>query len=356
MESVGMNLEELVRSCREKNASDIHICGSGEVYIRVYGELLRYPGEFTRQNVENWIDDMLPNKEKDRELIDNRVDLNFCYSLPNTDLRHRVNIFYQRGEVEAVLRILNDNVPSYEMLNLPPVVSKLAELHSGLVLVTGPTGSGKSTTLASMVDFINTRHKKHIITIEDPIEYVYKKRMSLIRQREIGVDVPTFQEALRSALREDPDVILVGEMRDYETISVALTAAETGHLVFSTLHTIGAVATVDRIIDVFPTSSQQQVRTQLASVLQGVVTQALVPRPDKQGRQVATEIMLRNDAIANLIRDDKCHQIDALLDLSIKEGMHTLNWDLARLVNLGKILREDALKLTTNRKHLLELL
>ena len=169
MESVIMKLEELVMSCREKKASDIHICGNGEVYIRVFGELVRYPEEFTRQDVEEWIEDMLPNKETDLEHIKNRVDLNFCYSLPGTELRHRANIFYQRGEVEVVLRILNDNVPSYEALNLPPVVSKLAELHSGLVLVTGPTGSGKSTTLASMVDYINSRYKKHIITVEDPI-------------------------------------------------------------------------------------------------------------------------------------------------------------------------------------------
>jgi len=210
--------------------------------------------------------------------------------------------------------------------------------------VTGPTGSGKSTTLAAMIDYINRRRAEHILTIEDPIEYVYHQDKSLIHQREVGMDVKDFASALRSALREDPDVILVGEMRDYETISAALTAAETGHLVMSTLHTTGAAQTIDRIVDACPASAQNQIRTQLAGILKGVITQCLMPRDDREGRVAATEVLIGTDAALNLIRENKCHQMNTIMQSGMSKGMHTLNGDLARLVKIGKISVESARK------------
>lgn len=227
---------------------------------------------------------------------------------------------------------------------MPPVLTKLADEPRGLILVTGPTGSGKSTTLAAMID--------HIITIEDPIEYVYQGRRSLIHQREVGADVRSFASALRSALREDPDVILVGEMRDYETISAAVTAAETGHLVMSTLHTIGAAQTIDRIIDVCPAGAQNQIRGQLAAVLRGVITQQLLPLAVGKGRCAATEILVGTDAVANLIREGKCYQIPSILQSGAALGMHSLNADLARLVSTGRITREAAERCATNKSDL----
>lgn len=235
---------------------------------------------------------------------------------------------------------------------MPPVLTKLADEPRGLILVTGPTGSGKSTTLAAMIDHINKTRSDHIITIEDPIEYVYQGRRSLIHQREVGADVRSFASALRSALREDPDVILVGEMRDYETISAAVTAAETGHLVMSTLHTIGAAQTIDRIIDVCPAGAQNQIRGQLAAVLRGVITQQLLPLAVGKGRCAATEILVGTDAVANLIREGKCYQIPSILQSGAALGMHSLNADLARLVSTGRITREAAERCATNKSDL----
>ena len=234
----------------------------------------------------------------------------------------------------------------------PPVLKKLADEPRGLILVTGPTGSGKSTTLASMIDYINQNRSDHILTIEDPIEYVYKSKKALIHQREVGSDVTGFAAALRSALREDPDVILVGEMRDYETISAAVTAAETGHLVMSTLHTIGAAQTIDRIIDVCPPGAQSQIRGQLSTVLRGVITQQLLPLATGRGRCAATEILVGSDAVCNLIRENKCFQIPSVLQSGAALGMHSLNGDLARLVDCGKITREAALRCSTDKKDL----
>lgn len=239
-----------------------------------------------------------------------------------------------------------------EQLGLPPVLKKLADEPRGLILVTGPTGSGKSTTLASMIDYINQNRSDHILTIEDPIEYVYKSKKALIHQREVGSDVTSFAAALRSALREDPDVILVGEMRDYETISAAVTAAETGHLVMSTLHTIGAAQTIDRIIDVCPPGAQSQIRGQLSTVLRGVITQQLLPLATGRGRCAATEILVGSDAVCNLIRENKCFQIPSVLQSGAALGMHSLNGDLARLVDCGKITREAALRCSTDKKDL----
>jgi twitching motility protein PilT len=238
------------------------------------------------------------------------------------------------------------------MLGLPPVLKDLAAKPRGLILVTGPTGSGKSTTLAAMIDQINASRPDHIITIEDPVEYKYDKKQALIHQREVGRDVKDFASALRSALREDPDIILVGEMRDYETIAAALTAAETGHLVMSTLHTTGAAQTIDRIIDACPASIQNQIRTQLAGVLNGVITQCLIPNARGNGRVAATEILIGTDAVCNQIRENKCHQLGTLMQSGANVGMHTLNSDLARLIQLSMITKQQALKYSNDRSDL----
>lgn len=241
-----------------------------------------------------------------------------------------------------------------EELNLPSVISKLAREPRGLILVTGPTGSGKSTTLAAMIDAINNTRKCHILTAEEPIEYIHNHKQSIIHQREVGIDVPSFAAALRGALREDPDVILVGEMRDLETISAAVTAAETGHLVLSTLHTTGAANTIDRIIDVFPPHSQGQIRTQLSGVLKGIITQQLIPKEDGSGRCAAFEILLGTDAVLNLIRENKAHQIPSALQTGAREGMCTLDYSLAQLVNQGVITKEKALENAGDQRQLLE--
>ena len=299
---------------------------------------VQYDADATRALIESMLD------EAHREALDlHRLDADFAIAAPD-GTRSRVNVFYQQGKISATLRLLNDEIPTMEQLGLPPVLKKLADEPRGLILVTGPTGSGKSTTLASMIDYINQNRSDHILTIEDPIEYVYKSKKALIHQREVGSDVTGFAAALRSALREDPDVILVGEMRDYETISAAVTAAETGHLVMSTLHTIGAAQTIDRIIDVCPPGAQSQIRGQLSTVLRGVITQQFLP--------LATEILVGSDAVCNLIRENKCFQIPSVLQSGAALGMHSLNGDLARLVDCGKITREAALRCSTDKKDL----
>jgi twitching motility protein PilT len=260
------------------------------------------------------------------------------------------------GELATAIRILRDDIPTLEDLSLPEAIRILAEQPRGIVLVTGPTGSGKSTTLAAMIDYINVHRKAHIITIEDPIEYVHQSKNCLVHQRELGRDVPSFSDALRSAMREDPDVILVGEMRDYETISAAVTAAETGHLVFSTLHTTGASQTLDRIVDVYPSHSQGMIRSQLSGVLRGVITQTLLPLADRSGRTVATEILIGNDAVLNLIREGKYHQLGTTMQSSAQLGMHTLAGDLANLVRQGRITRETAETAVSNKAELLQYL
>jgi twitching motility protein PilT len=261
--------------------------------------------------------------------------------MPN-GARQRVNIYRQQGALTAAIRVINTDTPTFEQLQLPEVLRDLTKEPRGLVLITGPTGSGKSTTLAAMIDYINKNRACHILTVEDPVEYVYKQNKSFIHQRDIGTDIDTFASALRSAMREDPDVILVGEMRDYETISAAITAAETGHLVLSTLHTTGAAATIDRIIDVFPPHNQQQIRTQLASTIKGVITQTLLPKASGTGRVAAFEIMLGSDAILNLIRESKGHQINSTIQMSGKQGMVLLDNCLADLVRKGAVKIEHA--------------
>lgn len=282
---------------------------------------------------------------KQIERVNSGEDLDIGVMLPD-GTRIRANIYHQRNNLAASIRILQQVIPSFEELGLPSVVKDLAEMPRGLVLVTGPTGSGKSTTLASMVDYINKNHARHVMTIEDPIEYVYPHNQAMIHQREVGKDAKSFASALRSALREDPDVILVGEMRDYETISAAVAAAETGHLVLSTLHTTSAAQTVERIIDACPLEGQNQMRSQFANVIRGVITQQLIPTADGEGRVIATEVMIANFAISNLIRENKTIQIPSLLQSGRREGMHTLNDDLVRLVQDDKITRDTALKVS----------
>ena len=345
-----MQIHELTALARQMKASDIHISQGLPLMFRIDGVLREAPVQYDADTTRALIESMLD--EAHREALDlHRLDADFAIAAPD-GTRSRVNVFYQQGKISATLRLFNAEIPTMEQLGLPPVLKKLADEPRGLILVTGPTGSGKSTTLAAMIDHINKTRSDHIITIEDPIEYVYQGRCSLIHQREVGADVRSFASALRSALREDPDVILVGEMRDYETISAAVTAAETGHLVMSTLHTIGAAQTIDRIIDVCPAGAQNQIRGQLAAVLRGVITQQLLPLAVGKGRCAATEILVGTDAVANLIREGKCYQIPSILQSGAALGMHSLNADLARLVSTGRITREAAERCATNKSDL----
>lgn len=344
-----MNINELLRIARERRCSDVHLTAERNPVFRIDGilqesEFILSPEE-RHQLVLQLVNDV------QKAVVLSGSDLDFSYSLPNGD-RHRVNIYHQQKRLAATLRLINNHIPTFDELGLPDALRSLADEPRGLVLVTGPTGSGKSTTLAAMIDYINTNKAHHILTIEDPIEYVYTHKQSLVHQREVGTDVESFSAALRSALREDPDVILVGEMRDYETISAAVTAAETGHLVFATLHTIGAADTVNRIIDVFPPHQQQQIRTQLSAVLKGVVTQQLLKKAYGPGRVAAFEIMTGTDAVLNLIREDKCHQLEGTIQISKKAGMTTLDNSLAELVRGGTITVEAALEKAKNKGNL----
>jgi twitching motility protein PilT len=281
--------------------------------------------------------------DENRAKFEENKELDFSIELTNVG-RFRVNAFYHRRGEGASFRLIPDKIKSIAELGLPPIVEKLARIERGLILVTGPTGSGKSTTLASMIDIINTEQYHHIITIEDPIEFVHESKNCLVNQREVGFHTKSFASALRSALREDPDVILVGEMRDLETISMALTAAETGHIVFATLHTNSAPQTVDRIVDVFPPYQQAQIRTQLSETLQGVISQTLIPTIDGKGRVCAAEIMVVTSAIRNLIREGKTHQMPSIIQTSAKDGMQSMDQTLKNLVIQRKISPEDALK------------
>lgn len=344
-----MKIEQVIREARLQGASDIHIGVGLPMRFRINGQLTDsewMPGE---AETEALIRSMLEEEQLGQVL--SGIDMDFAVQTDD-GFRQRVNVFKQQGKLAAVIRLLQSEIPTLEQLKLPSVLKKLAEEPRGLILVTGPTGSGKSTTLAAMIDYINHSRADHILTIEDPIEYVYRQDRSTIHQREVGRDVVSFAAALRSALREDPDVILVGEMRDYETISAAVTAAETGHLVMSTLHTTGAAQTIDRIIDVCPGETQNQIRTQLAGVLRGVITQALIPTADRRGRAAATEILVGSDAVLNLIRENKCYQLNSIMQSGAAAGMHTLNADLARLVNSGMIAREQAVKYAADKKDL----
>lgn len=340
------DMNDLVAYARSKKTSDIHLNVGSPTMFRIHGKLVPCDVELTDDEIYYLIYNMMGEDQK--QLFESGEDLDFALSAPDGS-RSRVNIMRSKGKIGAVLRLLNDSIPTLEQLNLPKVLLDIANQPRGLILVTGPTGSGKSTTLAAMINHINMTKPVHILTIEDPIEYVYPQGMAEIRQREVGVDVKDFNTALKSALREDPDVILVGEMRDYETISLAVTAAETGHLVMGTLHTTSAAQTVDRIIDACPPHTQAQVRTQVAATLKGVITQCLVPLKDGNGRVAATEILVGTDAAMNLVRTGKCQQLNSTMQMGKSLGMHTLNSDLAQLVRSGKITQESALEYCTDK-------
>lgn len=332
-----------------KHASDIHINVGIPITLRVDGKLFSIPDvapltDAKARELVNGIadDDLMTALEQKKE-----VDFSFGFK----DMRFRANLYYQRGNIAASLRLIPSSIRSVKDLGLPPILEKFTEHSQGFVIITGPTGSGKSTTLAALIDKINDERREHIITIEDPIEYVFEHKKSIISQREVGQDTNTFSRALRSCLREDPDVVLVGEMRDLETIDAALTLAETGHLVFTTLHTNSAAQTADRIVSVFPPHQQQQVRSQLASVLLGVVSQRLIPRVNG-GRVLAAEIMIANSAIKSLIRDNKVHQIPNIIQTAASEGMISLDKVLAELVSRGEISLEDALTWSIDPKSL----
>ncbi len=326
-----MDIDEILYNARNRGCSDVHLTVGMPPVVRDNGVLKclpEYP-ELSEKNILSICDRMTSDKQKSQVL--KQIDTDFTF-VSESGHRHRVNIYRQRGNTAVAIRILHADIPTLSDLKLPPVLSDFSAKPRGLVLVTGPTGSGKSTTLAAMIDQINTTKSSHIITIEDPIEYMHTNKKCMINQREVGLDVPDFASALRSALREDPDVILVGEMRDLETVNAAVTAAETGHLVLSTLHTSGAASTIDRIIDVFPGHQQKQIRTQLASVLVGICTQTLIPRADGNGRIACLEILSVTDAVSSMIREDKVHLISSAIQTGKAQGMQSLDQELARMV------------------------
>ncbi|MBI5208383.1 MAG: type IV pilus twitching motility protein PilT [Elusimicrobia bacterium] len=337
-----MELVEVLKTAVQSGASDIHIVIGKSPMMRLNGEIGEIPG-YPRINADEskrLVYSIL--FEEQRAKFEEHWELDTSFAVPGLS-RFRVNVLLQKNGVEAVMRVITSKIPTPEQLRLAPAIVKLADLPRGLVLVTGPTGSGKSTTLACILELINQAETGHILTIEDPIEFVYESKKSIFRQREVGQNTKSFNAALKSALRQDPDVILVGEMRDLETIQLAITAAETGHLCFGTLHTQDCPSTIDRIIDVFPPTQQAQVRVQLAVVLQGVVCQTLIPRIDGQGRVAAREIMVMTPAISNLIREGKTHMIYGAIDTGAKFGMIPIDKALAELVREQLISPEEAL-------------
>lgn len=331
-----------MRTAKEAGASDVHITVGIPPKMRVNGNLIamNYSKMMPADTLEVLLEIMT---ETQRERFEDRGEYDMSFSIPELG-RYRVNAYKQRGSVALALRLVGTRVPSPEALGVPESVINLYERKRGLILVTGPTGSGKSTTLAAIIDKINNNRDAHVITLEDPIEYLHQHKMAMVNQREIGLDSQSYANALRAALREDPDVILVGEMRDFETISVAITAAETGHLVLSTLHTIGAASTVDRVIDVFPPHQQQQIRVQFANVLEAVISQQLIPTMDGRGRVAAFEVMHANHAVRNLIREGKSHQLVSVMQTNRKMGMITMDESITQLFYEGKIDREMAIQ------------
>lgn len=343
-----MKIPDLLRFSVKYGASDLHLSSGSIPMIRIHGslqklDLPRTSDEELREAVKEILND------EQLERFEEMKEIDLSYKIPDL-ARFRVNIFEQIEGIGGVFRTIPEEIRTFEELGLPETLRELSMRDRGLVLLTGPTGSGKSTTLATMIDQINENKQVHIITIEDPVEFFHQSKSCMINQRELGASTHSFANALRSALREDPDVILVGEMRDLETISLALTAAETGHLVLATLHTSGAAKTIDRIIDIFPASQKTQVRSMLAESLQAVVQQKLLPRKDSKGRIVATEVMVANTAVRNLIREDKIYQIPSVVQSGSKEGMHSLDQDLQRLLQQGMIDRETAAFVADNPK------
>jgi len=338
---------ELFKLAFELKASDIHLSVGSPPIFRINGDLSFMEMDIlTPKDTADYVNKILTDTEY--EEYDRNGEHDSAYELMDIG-RFRVNVFKKRGSHALVLRTITTEVPTLESLGMPQVLKKLTEKTRGLILLTGTTGSGKSTTLAAMINEINSNRKCHILMLEDPIEYLHKNKNSIISQREIGKDTKNYANALRAALREDPDVILVGEMRDFETISIAITAAETGHLVLSTLHTMGAAKTIDRIVGVFPADQQQQIRVQLSSVFEGVISQQLIPNMITGGRVAALEVMVATDAIRNQIREGKMHQIDSAIQMGAKDGMVNMDSSLMALYNDGKISYEHALSCAINK-------
>lgn len=332
-----INIHRILDEVRLLGCSDLHFTNAIAPVVRLNGTLRTMRSQYPEMDEEEILDivNQMTNEQQQTQ-INNHIDTDFSFQT-KSGYRHRVNVYFQKGKPGIAIRLLRNDIPTLEDLNLPPILADFAMRPRGLVLVTGPTGSGKSTTLAGMIDFVNLNRSAHIITVEDPIEYVHEHKRCMVNQREIGDDVESFSLALRAALREDPDVILVGEMRDFETINAAVTAAETGHLVLSTLHTTGAAETIDRIIDVYPPHSQGQIRSQLANSVVGIISQTLVPTSDGKGRCAALEILCATDAICAMIREGKIFQVPTAIATGKKSGMFTLDQDLARLVRMGKV-------------------
>jgi twitching motility protein PilT len=336
-------IPDLLDIVLQKGASDLHLTAGSPPVIRHLGDLMRledYP-VLTPQTLRTMIYAIISQRQRER--LEQELELDMSYSVPGK-ARFRVNVYFQRDSIGAAFRLIPFEIRSVQDLGLPPVVQDFARLARGFVLVTGPTGSGKSTSLASLVDIVNVERACHIMTVEDPIEFLHRHKTSIVNQREIGTDTHGFSNALKHVLRQDPDVILVGEMRDLETIQTAITAAETGHLVFATLHTQDAPQTIDRIIDVFPPHQQQQIRVQLSTTLQGVVTQQLLQTADGRGRIVASEVLVATPAVRHLIREGKVHQIYSVMQAGGRFGMTTMDASLARLVKAGKITQQLAIE------------
>lgn len=336
-----MELAKMLELVLHNRASDLHLLEGSAPMLRVDGELTPLLGEkqLTKDDARNLVDGILSQQQKELFYANKELDFSFAFS---DQARFRVNVYYQQGSVAASLRLIAAKIPNLNELNLPDIMHAFTQLKQGFILVTGPTGHGKSTTLAAMINEINNTRRAHIVTLEDPIEYIFPHGMSIVSQREMHLDTYSWEVALRSILREDPDVVLVGEMRDYETIAAALTVAETGHLVLATLHTNSASQTVDRVVGVFPEEQQQQVRLQLANTLEGVISQRLIPMVTG-GRTPAVEVLTASGAVRNVIREGKTHLIDNIIQTSADLSMISLDKSLANLINSGKISQEMAL-------------
>ena len=348
-----VHIDDLLREACERGASDLHLTVGLPPVVRVDGSLTRFSFQpLSPTDTQRLIYDILTNDQV--QMFEKTRELDFSYGVRAIG-RFRVNVYRQRGSVGAALRSIPDQIPTFEQLNLPPILRDLSRKHSGLVLVTGPTGSGKSTTIACMIDTINSERPVHIMTMEDPIEYLHRHKRGMVNQRELNTDTNSFGNALRAVLREDPDVVLIGEMRDLETISAALTLAETGHLVFGTLHTRNAPQTIDRVVDVFPPHQQDQIRVQLSNTLEAVVAQQLLPRMGS-GRVAAIEVLIATSAIRNLIREGKTHQIYSALETGAQFGMQTMDRVLADMLRNGVINKEEALARAIDGENLLRFL
>jgi twitching motility protein PilT len=349
-----MNLDEILLFAAKQNASDVHLSVGLPPVLRIHKELVYLDSEpLSPENTAEMMYSIMTDRQK--ELFKEKLEHDFSYGIKGV-ARFRVNVFYQRNSIAAAFRRISFDIPELDSLGVPQIAHKIIQEERGLILVTGPTGHGKSTSLASMIDEINSKKSKHIVTVEDPIEYLFRHKRSVVVQRELGSDTLTFPNALRAALREDPDVILVGEMRDLETIATALTAAETGHLVFATLHTNTAAQSVDRIIDVFPPYQQDQVKTQVAAVLLAIFSQQLIEKNDRTGLVLATEVLIATPAVRNLIREGKSFQIPSVIQTNASLGMQTMENALKNLVVKGLITYEDGLRYAFNREGFIHLM